>query len=147
MTRINLVDPGCLCDQHLLAELRELPRIPNGVLSGRLQVSYPDAPLAYKLGAGHVKFFVNKLGWLAWRYELLLAEASARGFHIAPRFPAAELAAKIGVSCLQQYKPQLKEISANIERICERMPPAPRYASKGISRQQALELVAGQVTN
>jgi len=35
MTRINLVPPEELCDQHLLAELRELPRIPNAVLKGR----------------------------------------------------------------------------------------------------------------
>lgn len=59
MTRINLVHPSRLCDQHLLAELRELPRIPNGVLSGRLKRHYDDAPEHYVLGYGHVKFFVN----------------------------------------------------------------------------------------
>ena len=31
MTRINLIPPKELCDQHLLAEFRELTRIPNAV--------------------------------------------------------------------------------------------------------------------
>jgi len=35
MTRINLVPPQELCDQHLLAEHRELTRIPNAVARGR----------------------------------------------------------------------------------------------------------------
>ena len=34
MTRINLVPPAELCDQHLLAEHRELTRIPNAVARG-----------------------------------------------------------------------------------------------------------------
>ncbi|HGJ5874346.1 MAG TPA: pyrimidine dimer DNA glycosylase/endonuclease V [Arsenophonus apicola] len=29
MTRINVIPPNELCDQHLLAEHRELTRIPN----------------------------------------------------------------------------------------------------------------------
>ena len=35
MTRINLVPPEELCDQHLLAEHRELTRIPNAVAKGK----------------------------------------------------------------------------------------------------------------
>lgn len=37
MTRINVVPPSELCDQHLLAEFRELTRIPNGVLYGKFK--------------------------------------------------------------------------------------------------------------
>ncbi|OYQ73494.1 hypothetical protein B9T20_07170 [Wohlfahrtiimonas sp. G9077] len=32
MTRINVVDVETLCDQHLLAEHRELTRIPNDIV-------------------------------------------------------------------------------------------------------------------
>ena len=35
MTRINVVQVQELCDQHLLAEWRELTRIPNGVVTGK----------------------------------------------------------------------------------------------------------------
>ena len=62
MTRINLVPPAELCDQHLLAEHRELTRIPNAVAKGKF--SLKGQPSDYKLGEGHVRFFFNKLMFL-----------------------------------------------------------------------------------
>ena len=50
MTRINLVPPAELCDQHLLAEHRELTRIPNAVAKGKF--SLKGQPSDYKLGEG-----------------------------------------------------------------------------------------------
>ncbi len=47
MTRINLVPPSELCDQHLLAEYRELTRIPNLVAKGKF--SLENQPSDYKL--------------------------------------------------------------------------------------------------
>lgn len=38
MTRINLIPPEELCDQHLLAEHRELTRIPNAVARGKFSL-------------------------------------------------------------------------------------------------------------
>ena len=87
MTRINVVPVAELCDQHLLAEHRELTRIPNGILSGKLQRSYADEPTEYTLGTGHVKFFVDKLDWLHTRYTWLIDECNYRGFDVADRFP------------------------------------------------------------
>lgn len=87
MTRINILPPVELCDQHLLAEARELPRIPNGVLKGLLSRSYADAPTEYVLGPGHVKFFVDKLGYLESRYSVLLFECALRGFSVENRWP------------------------------------------------------------
>ena len=54
MTRINLVPPAELCDQHLLAEHRELTRIPNAVAKGKYHLK--GQPTEYKLGEGHVRF-------------------------------------------------------------------------------------------
>ena len=48
MTRINLVPPAELCDQHLLAEHRELTRIPNAVAKGKYHLK--GQPAEYKLG-------------------------------------------------------------------------------------------------
>lgn len=76
MTRINLVVPKELTDQHLKAEIRELPRIFSLVLKSK---NTSNIPANYKLGTGHVKFFYNKIKWLYERYLSLLAEAWNRG--------------------------------------------------------------------
>ena len=80
MTRINLVPPAELCDQHLLAEHRELTRIPNAVAKGKFHLK--GQPTEYKLGEGHVRFFFNKLAFLKKRYDALHAECKARGFNV-----------------------------------------------------------------
>lgn len=80
MTRINLVPPAELCDQHLLAEHRELTRIPNAVAKGKYHLT--GQPAEYKLGEGHVRFFFNKMAFLKNRYDLLHAECKARGFNV-----------------------------------------------------------------
>lgn len=54
MTRINLVPPEELCDQHLLAEHRELTRIPNAVAKGKYHLK--GQPAEYKLGKGMCVF-------------------------------------------------------------------------------------------
>ena len=60
MTRINIgVSPNELIGKHLLAEHREIKRIPNCIKKGRYKmIGIPDK---FKLGTGHVKFFYNKL--------------------------------------------------------------------------------------
>lgn len=80
MTRINLVIPKELTDQHLKAEIRELPRIFSLVLKSKKQSV--NIPVSYKLGTGHVKFFYNKLEWLHHRYLALLREAEQRKIQI-----------------------------------------------------------------
>lgn len=84
MTRINVIPVECLSDKHLLAEYRELPRIFTAVAkiydSGK---SLPtDIPPNYKLGAGHVKFFYDKLIWLHRRYGQLATELKNRGVNL-----------------------------------------------------------------
>ena len=70
MTRINVgIIPDELPTKLLLAEHREIKRIPNMVKAGR--VSMQNIPPAFTLGTGHVKFFYNKLTYLKNRYELI----------------------------------------------------------------------------
>ena len=81
MTRINAgIEPIELVDKHLLAELREIKRIPNCIKSGRY--SLDGIPSKFKLGSGHVKFFYNKLKYLLNRYNVLRIEAIKRGFNV-----------------------------------------------------------------
>lgn len=66
MTRINSsINPT---DQHLIAELRELPRIFTSVNKRlTLNKTFDDIPKEFVLGLGHCKFFYNKLDFLYLR--------------------------------------------------------------------------------
>jgi deoxyribonuclease (pyrimidine dimer) len=81
MTRINVVAPRDLTDQHLLAEYRELPRVFT-LAQAWLDRGKPGAlPERYALGTGHVKFFYDKTDYLAKRQRLS-----------TPRHPSLSLA-------------------------------------------------------
>lgn len=57
MTRINVgIPPKDLNTKHLIAEHREIKRVPNLIKKGRLKSS--NIPSNFTLGAGHIKFFM-----------------------------------------------------------------------------------------
>ena len=71
MTRINLVAPSMLTDQHLFAEYREITRLFALVRAAcdkhpasAIRSKIPDS---YRLGVGHVLFFYDKLGFIEVR--------------------------------------------------------------------------------
>ena len=81
MTRVNAgIHPSELCDKHLLAEHREIKRIPNIVKSGKADLS--SIPTEFSLGKGHVRFFYNKLLYLKKRYIEIYQESKRRGFEV-----------------------------------------------------------------
>lgn len=81
MTRINVGYPvEKLTTKHLIAEHREIKRIPNTVASGKALIK--NIPDSFRLGTGHVKFFYDKLGYLLARYKELYAECIKRGFNV-----------------------------------------------------------------
>ena len=81
MTRINAgINPIELTDKHLLAEAREIKRVPNCVSRGRFNLK--NIPPQFTLGKGHVAFFYNKLGYLKDRYEKIYTECKNRGFNV-----------------------------------------------------------------
>lgn len=122
MTRINLVDPSELCDQHLLAEHRELTRIPNAVARGRF--SLVGQPADYKLGEGHVRFFFDKLAFLQRRYAALHEECLARGFRVQNIWPQD---LPDNPSLWRDYQPTEQALALNRERIAARMPARARF--------------------
>lgn len=122
MTRINLVPPEELCDQHLLAEHRELTRIPNAVARGKFSLT--GQPEDYKLGEGHVRFFFNKLDFLHKRYAALHAECLARGFKVQNFWPQ-DLPPQADL--WQDYVPTDAALAASRARIRERMPAQARF--------------------
>lgn len=82
MTRINAgIPPRQLSDKHLLAEHREIKRIPNCIAKGKARIDSP-IPGEFTLGKGHVKFFYNKIKFLHNRYNAILRECRARRFDV-----------------------------------------------------------------
>lgn len=75
MTRINCVPVQELCDQHLIAEYRELPRVFS------LSKQCAGIPSSYRMGTGHVKFFYDKLMYLYKRQKNIVQEMLDRGFN------------------------------------------------------------------
>lgn len=128
MTRINLVPPTELCDKHLLAEYRELPRV------FRLARSCPDAPAHYVLGRGHVKFFYDRLSFLYNRFKLLVNECQARGFNIQYTEPKIDLGQLNDNTLWQDYIPTPEALALNRQRIADRiatMKKPPVYTRRG----------------
>lgn len=81
MTRINAnIPPANLIDQHLLAEYREMVRIPNTVrrmTDARERIK--SIPLEFVLGTGHVTYFYDKLLFLHKRFVRIKEELTLRG--------------------------------------------------------------------
>lgn len=124
MTRINVIDPKKLCDQHLLAEHRELTRIPNDIVKRQ-----GDVPLSnstrYLLGTGHVTFFRDKLLFLKKRYDELHRECLRRGFNINYRWPEEAVHFR---ELWNDYQVTTQDVQLNQARIEERMPDNPRFS-------------------
>lgn len=150
MARINLVSPEELCDQHLLAEYRELPRIVNKLLKAvKAEKKLPTLDGKYRLGRGHVTFFHNKGCWLLQRFKFLVEEMQRRGFecNYVGRWKGEILPLQNSEYFGGQYSslfykkkrcigpvwnPSKSEIMLSRVRIARRMPKTPRYYGKEI---------------
>lgn len=90
MTRINLVDPVELMDQHLIAEYREIRLLCAGLrrtLKSKQGFVLSKVPLRFTLNRGHMYFFYNKGRYIHHRYEELRKEMKRRGFTPQHDFP------------------------------------------------------------
>jgi len=105
MTRINLVPPEELMDQHLFAEFREIKMVPKSLRRSlraawqrefdkndmgdfdeqrtklAIEAVLKKIPSAYTLNTGHVSFFYDKGLYLRKRYALLRAELERRAIN------------------------------------------------------------------
>ena len=83
MTRINIVSPGELTDQHLVAEYREIFMVGSALQRSLKSISWDvnSIPKRYTLNTGHVKFFYDKGKYLSNRYDKLRKEMKARGMN------------------------------------------------------------------
>lgn len=135
MTRINsAIKPSILTDQHLIAELRELPRIFTLVQKRKQSgISIDDVPKYFTLGTGHVKFFYDKLSFLQKRHKDLRDEYNLRY--------SKEWQYIIDGEYTGEYTPTEKERELLINRISERLlnsKQQPRFVSKSITQKEVI---------
>tara|TARA_R110000803_G_scaffold144769_4_gene210591 strand:+ start:344 stop:757 length:414 start_codon:yes stop_codon:yes gene_type:complete len=92
MTRINIIQPSELTDQHLIAEYREITMVPAALkrtLASKAGLIKSKIKDTFTLNAGHVYFFYDKGKYLNDRYDVLVQEMKDRGFSPDParKFP------------------------------------------------------------
>ena len=118
MTRINVgIPPTELVNQHLIAEHREIKRIPNCIAKGKYNME--GIPDKFKLGTGHVKFFYNKLLYLKNRYTSLYNECIKRGFNVQNYISAWD---NVPQELMNDYTVKVNDIKIIKQRIYERRP-------------------------
>jgi len=117
MTRINSgIPPAELVNKHLLAEHREIKRIPNVIKKGKYKLE--GMPAQFTLGTGHVKFFYDKLAYIENRYEAIHEECLKRGFNVT-YFGASFNG--LPPELQNDYSPTDRDRSIIRERIAERL--------------------------
>lgn len=127
LTRINVTDPKTLHRVHLIAEIRELPRVMTLArkstqnFHNRYQWALKKHPPAqYVLGTGHVNFFVDKIAFLNERYKALCNEWRGRGYNIN-QISEEDLLRNIDKSFMGNYTPTQDAIQLNMQRINQRL--------------------------
>lgn len=83
MTRINYgILPKHLPDKLLLAEHREIKRIPKVYEKALKSGSINRIPKSFTLGIGHVLYFIDKPSYTYHRYISIYNECLLRGFKV-----------------------------------------------------------------
>ena len=145
MTRINCAIPvEYLTDEHLLAEHREIARLPwnvsEAIRSGSIKNKVPSK---FTLNSGHVLFFVNKNKFTLNRYKEIREECKKRGFNVSDcesNWNTNDCSQYMG-----DYTPTQEDKDILIERIELRIKESPKkywhYNSKRITKEEAIELL------
>ena len=147
MTRINsAIHPRNLTDEHLLAEHREIKRVPNTVvivLSSRS--GWVCQPNKFTLGKGHVTFFRNKLAFLYRRYQDIHKECLLRGFRVKDYSESFEYVREMAPDLWNDYIPGFEEHGLLVERIAQRIMGSSkscfRYYGRILSKFEAINLL------
>jgi len=122
MTRINLVDPAVLTDQHLMAEYRELPMVMAALrrsLNSKRGVH--GIPEQFTLNSGHVKFFYDKGYFLEFRYESLIEELCRRNYNIDPSSRNVSFDVFRENGLYNDFTPSSRDLGISVDRILLRI--------------------------
>lgn len=143
MTRINSAIPvKYLTDEMLLAEHREIKRLPSALLKATQCNSLSKVPNKFCLGTDHVKFFLNKMLFIFNRYKVIKNECLLRNFNITD-YSSNFL--NIDDQYMNDYTPTKDEFNLLKERITERTNNSNKqyfhYYGKRISKSEARSLL------
>ena len=132
MTRINIVEPSELTDQHLIAEYREITMVPGSLkrtLVSKVGYQEKKVPERYTLNSGHVYFFYNKGKYLHRRYDELIREMRLRGFTPDPNrvFPYEVF---MNNDLYNDWTPTIEDYKIIRERIEEKIAMKPNWYRK-----------------
>jgi len=122
MTRINVIPPSELTTKHLVAEYREITRLPNNLrksLTRKKPFELKEIPSQYTLGTGHVKFFYDKMAYLKKRFESLVDEMISRGYN--PTYRDSSIFTPDNPKFFNDYTPTNEALELNRNRIKERL--------------------------
>lgn len=145
MTRINYgILPKHLPDKLLLAEHREIKRIPKVYEKSLKSGSIDRIPKSFTLGTGHVLYFINKPSCTYHRYLALYNECLLRGFkvenysnnwYIYKLYPIKDASVKPNYDDIQLI------INRIIDRIIQFKDPILRYEGKPYSKWEFINLL------
>ena len=132
MTRVNLVPPNELYDQHLMAEYRELLMIPAALtrtLRSKKGLTLAEYPKRFTLNTGHVSFFYDKGRYLERRYSELVKELIWRGFKLDPNrvFPVSIF---IDNDLYGDWQPDAADFALIRVRLAEKLAKRPGWYRK-----------------
>ncbi len=124
MTRVNLVPPKLLSNQHLLAEHREIKRIPNFLKEHYMRIRDLKhyIPEKFGLGMGHFKFFLDKGHFTQTRYLEIYNECVRRDFKIQDYLGAWNVYWDLPIKWYKDFVPTEEEIKISADRLVERDP-------------------------
>ena len=126
MTRINIVPPSELHDQHLIAEYREIFMVPGSLrrtLRSKIGFNPKKVSSTFTLNKGHVYFFFDKGLYLEKRYRELVQEMKVRGMNPDPdrKFPKESYPDDL----FNDWEPTEEEMEIVRERIALRISEKP----------------------
>ena len=144
MTRINsAISVKCLTDEHLLAEHREIKRLPACYLKAKTSGALKRIPKEFKLGTGHVTFFLDKFSFTYMRYKAIHTECLRRGFQVTDYSDLWRVIEP--TSQWKSYEPTKEEQELLIQRITERIQGSSKtffhYEGKAITKGEAIEIL------
>jgi deoxyribonuclease (pyrimidine dimer) len=132
MTRINVVPVIELCNKHLFAEWREMPRLVSNLdttLNRKSSnFSWDEISPEYLLGKGHVKFFFDKFKWLHNRHIEITTELIKRGYEL--KKTDSSIFKTVDGKFYGDYNVTLEALEINRNRINIRMPKKPTWKKK-----------------
>ena len=147
MTRINSsIRVKLLTDEHLLAEHREIKRIPF-LFKQRKEAGIEitkNAPKKFTLGTGHVLFYLGKAAYTCGRYLRLREECLNRGFNVEDYSSNWKIYNDTDY-IFNDYIPTKKTYNLLVGRISDRILGSTKeywhYYGKQISKEKAIKIL------